>query len=107
MKKSELRNIIKEELLKEMSIAKHYILVSKQKDSAATIDDFKKIIAKLQGELKKYPGAFNKYHAEYAANNKNYEVELILNPDKINKDQVTTIANKVKAAPFVIEPFGF
>lgn len=108
MKRSELLDIIKEEMNKLNEFAsKSYILVSKSKNSTATIDDFKKIVAQIQSVLKKFPGLFDKYHAQYTTSNKNYEVELILNSDKIvdNYDAIETAIKKIKSPLFNIKLF--
>jgi len=106
MKKSELRAIIKEELLKEMSAARTYILVTKSKNSNATTEDFKKIITKIQQELNKIPGVFKKYHTQYPTSSDKYEVELILNSDKITNELSNNI-KKIKSSSFNIDSIGF
>ena len=108
MKKSELRNIIKEEIIKELAFPTSSIKVSKAKDQNPTIEDFKIIIAKIQTELKKIPGLFNKYHTQYPTSSPNYEVEIILNSDKINNGyyHIKDLIKHIKSPLFNVEYFG-
>ena len=88
-------------------VSKPYIYVTKSHNANPTVDDFKQIIAKLQTQLNKTPGLFQKYHTN-SHSLKNFEMELILNPDKLDKGyyHIKDLIKSIKSPLFNIEYFG-